>query len=171
MACFLECVSCGTSAPDGLRRARIAKRLRDNPRLQEMIERSARTFTIHDGQEQTLWHPELGRVRAVLLKNARGHVLHELNEAVHGEPTHEGISPLEAMNQVVRAAFELIPSWNVWPEVGSRAMQRMMTGEGVVDGWIVVQDGRYRYAAACGDYVVVRIVVQEYLAAEFVWEH
>jgi hypothetical protein len=170
MACFLECASCGTSDPDRLRRARIAERLRNSPKLRERIACSAKAFTTRDGQEQTFWYPELARVRAVLVKNARGHVLHELNEMVRGEPTREGVSPLEAMGEEMRGAFERVPSWDVWPEVGSRAMQRMMTGEGVIDGWIVVQDGNYRYAAACGDCVVVRIVVQEYLAAEFVWE-
>jgi hypothetical protein len=37
------------------------------------------------------------------------------------------------------------------------------------DPWIEVQEGRYRYAAIADGRVSVRIVIDEYLAAEVRW--
>ena len=40
----------------------------------------------------------------------------------------------------------------------------------LVDGWVVVQEGVYRYAVSRGeDGLSVRIVISEYLATEVVW--
>jgi hypothetical protein len=39
----------------------------------------------------------------------------------------------------------------------------------VSEGWIVVQQGRYRYAAE-SDGSMVRMVLSEYLACQVVWE-
>ena len=65
----------------------------------------------------------------------------------------------------------------VWPEVGSRMMQRAVivhslgdTQEAFFDGWQDVQDGVYRYAVSQGpEGVVVRLVLREYLACEVGW--
>jgi hypothetical protein len=35
--------------------------------------------------------------------------------------------------------------------------------------WVEVQEGRYRYLAAGGDGVTVRIVLSEYAAGEVTW--
>ena len=38
-----------------------------------------------------------------------------------------------------------------WPEVGSRMMTRVMTGQDLCGVWVVVQDGVYRYRVdQCG---------------------
>jgi hypothetical protein len=55
---------------------------------------------------------------------------------------------------------------SVWPEVGSRAMQRLLA-EG--EEWVTVQAGRYRYMATADSAVRVRMVLSEYLACEVVW--
>jgi hypothetical protein len=68
----------------------------------------------------------------------------------------------------VRAAFGAVPEALIWPEVGSRAMQRVLEdGEA---GWIAVQPGRYRVLAHADGGVLVRIVIAGYLAAEARWD-
>ena len=57
----------------------------------------------------------------------------------------------------------------LWPEVGSRIMTRILTGEDFNNGWIVVQEGVYRYAVSYADQILVKIVISEYLAAEVCW--
>lgn len=49
-------------------------------------------------------------------------------------------------------------------------MTRLCTGEDMTDGWIVVQEGVYRYAAVESAGFQVRMIVREYLAAEVIWE-
>jgi len=60
----------------------------------------------------------------------------------------------------------------IWPEVGSRMMQRLVTGTDLkADGWIEVQPGRYRFHASVENGVDVRIVIHEYLACHIQWEY
>jgi len=60
----------------------------------------------------------------------------------------------------------------LWPEVGSRAMQRLFVlGNDVFsEGWLIVQDGNYRFRVYEGPGIVVKMVIREYLACEVVWE-
>jgi hypothetical protein len=82
--------------------------------------------------------------------------------------------PLHSLSPDARTHFEEIPSSAVWPEVGTRAMQRVVIavgGETVTHSdWIEVQEGQYRYFAfAEGQTILVRIVIGEYLACEVIW--
>jgi hypothetical protein len=52
----------------------------------------------------------------------------------------------------------------------ARGEQRLLEGHDVdAHGWIVVQEGRYRFLASTGDGILVRMVLSEYLACEVVW--
>lgn len=60
---------------------------------------------------------------------------------------------------------------SVWPEVGSRALQRVVEGTDLDGlGWITVQPGRYRYSVTANGGVTVRMVLSEYLAGEVIWK-
>jgi len=56
------------------------------------------------------------------------------------------------------------------PEVGSRAMNRILTGQDLDGGWITVQDGIYRYAVAQTGGMLKRPVPFEHFATEVYWE-
>ena len=56
-----------------------------------------------------------------------------------------------------------------WPEVGSRMMTRLLTGQDFSDGWIVIQDGTYQYGVVQHDGILVRSVLFNYLATEVYW--
>ncbi len=62
------------------------------------------------------------------------------------------------------------PEASFWPEVGSRAMQRIIVESPGTSMWIEAQRGRYRYIASVADVGTVdRFVLSEYLACEVVW--
>jgi hypothetical protein len=105
------------------------------------------------------------------LKLARGHASYELGEPQLNQPMSLNFAPLDTLSPEARDDFESPPSPTAWPEVGSRAMQRLIEEEGAVDwpGWVVVQSGRYRYSASIGEGTVIRIVISEYLAGEVTW--
>jgi hypothetical protein len=113
---------------------------------------------------------EQARVRNVVLKLARGHALFELNEPQLKEPSNVVYAPLSQWDVSTRDEFERPPLYGPSPEVGSRAMQRMLMSEDFAAEWIVVQPQRYRYLAFVGSNLVVRVVLSEYLACEVVWE-
>jgi hypothetical protein len=112
---------------------------------------------------------ETERVMNVALKLARGHAAFELNEPQLDNPSNLDILPFTFMTSGVRQDFEASPDSSIWPEVGSRAMQRLVVNEPGTSSWIIVQPGKYRYLTSVGNGVVVRIVFSEYLACQVVW--
>jgi hypothetical protein len=116
----------------------------------------------------------MDRIERVALKNARGHAYFEFGEPMLDKPTHLWALPLESMTETKRQNFEgpsdeesLAP----WPEVGSRMMTRLATGEDMAGQWIVVQEEVYRYSVTQDGGLRVRSVLFEYLATEVQWEH
>jgi len=91
-------------------------------------------------------------------------------EAVLEEPKHVWAFPLTRMTDAQRRDFEVgRPGLAGWPEVGSRAMQRLATGVDMDNGWVVVQPAVYRYRVEQDDGLVVRAILRDYLATEVHW--
>lgn len=168
LACLLECVIAGDTVPEKLHRTKIARILRDNSSLLARLQR-ART----DGAHGPIWTAENERVNRVVLKLARCHAAFELNEPHLQGPSHLGIKPLPLMTLDELAAFESSDDeFEVWPEVGSRAMQRVLVAgtETFNEGWLTVQEGNYRFRVSQANGLAVQIVLREYLGCEVVWD-
>ena len=169
LACFLECVICGTTDPLGVNREKVRRILENRPRLRERIAKAEN----RDGTDNQVWMPEVDRVQRVILKLARGHAAYELYPHLE-EPSDIDVVPLVAMSERDRIAFETWMSglFQLWPELGSRAFMRALgksPDKRETEGeWIIVQPGRYRYAVLEG--TVVQIVLSEYLACRVGWE-
>ena len=107
----------------------------------------------------------------MVLKNARGHAFYEYGEPMLTEPEHVWAFPLAVISEAEREAFENDYAGTLagWPEVGSRMMTRVVTGQDLCGVWVVVQDGVYRYRVdQCGT-IRVRSILHEYLATEVYW--
>jgi hypothetical protein len=113
-------------------------------------------------------------MKAVVLKLARGHAAYEYNQPQLQEPECFEVRPLCVMSETERSAFESVQEEGLagWPEVGSRAMQRLIVAGADVfsEGWIVVQDGNYRFHVSEEGGLAVKIVLREYLACQVIWE-
>jgi len=92
---------------------------------------------------------------------------------------------LISLTEEQREAYESTQVIQTYGEVGSRGMQRLLvtqvklqssSGETstldlVINDWVEVQEGRYRYHAAdFGDEVRIKIIISEYLACEVAWK-
>ena len=169
LACLLECVIAGEATPSKLRRPKIAKVLECNEPLLKRLER-ARSGS--DGGK--IWSIENDRVEAVLLKLARGHAAYEHNQPQLQEPDYLDFRPFCTMNEGERESFERAGEGGLagWPEVGSRAMQRLLVVDADVfsEGWVTVQNGNYRFHVSDENGIAVKIVLREYLACQVVWE-
>lgn len=170
LATFLSCVLAGSSDPGQQQNPQAKRTLEYQSRLRERIERSKTEYRTADGETRTVWKPESERINRVIVKNARGHAFYEFGEPMLAEPTHVWSSPLENMAEQQCSEFETMDSGGVWPEVGSRMMTRVLTGQDLDGDWVVVQDGVYRYAVAQQGLMLVRSVLFEYLATEVYWE-
>ena len=109
----------------------------------------------------------------VVLKLARSHAAFELNEPQLHDPSHLGIKPLPLMMEDEREAFERDDdAFGICPEVGSRAMQRVLVAgtDAFVDGWVTVQEGNYRFRTGQANGPIMKIVPREYLGCEIVWD-
>ena len=166
LACFVSCVVAGSTDPDTISREKIKRILKRKPALRARIEQARSEMNC-----TTIFNPENERVFAVLIKLAQGHALHEIHESCGRKPDGIGYLPLSAMTDEQRGVFENPKPVAIYPEVGSRAMQRLVTGIDVApSGWIDVQSGLYRFKVSYGDGVEVRIVIHEYLACHIYWE-
>lgn len=169
VACLLECVIAGDTHSASIKRPRIARVLDRNEALRRKL---SAAFTEIDGRR--VWSVDNQRMTAVLLKLARCHAAYEHNTPQTGTPSRLFYCPMETLNAVEREDFEgrdepLIPAW---PEVGTRAMQRLLVvGDDVFsEDWLVVQPGNYRFRVDADDGLRVRIVLREYLACEVAWD-
>jgi len=168
-AVAVECAACNSADPDAVQRPRIARKLRESPGLAARISGAVTQLDFWGVRSVRL---ERDRVERVMLKLARGHAAYEFGEPVLDEPSESWIGPLAEMSETARRDFETAPEPSLFPEIGSRAFLRViaMGGSGfALDDWQVVQEGRYRYLVSPSPFLV-RLVVGEYLAAEFRWE-
>ena len=168
---FLGSVLAGTADPAAQMTEKAEAALASNRRLQEEID--SRLHVVEDGANPRIFFlPDLDRIRNVIVKNARGHVIFEHGRPANGEPSNVAIVPLERLDQAARRVFETIDYGPGWPEVGSRLLSRLVSGEDMrPDGWVIVQPNVYRYAVMDqGDRFVVRAVIREYLATEVIWD-
>lgn len=169
---FLHCVLAGSTDPERQSDPKVARALQRHKRLRARIERSRTEYRTIDGQTGCVWKPEEERVERIAVKNARGHVFYECGEPMLGEATRVRTLHLPAMSASELDDFEydgVVEELAVSPEVGSRMMTRVFTGRDMRDGWVIVQDGVYRFRVhqRCG--MVVRSVLSEYLATEVYW--
>lgn len=169
LACVIECALTG-SVESAKGRRKVCEMLAKSPAL---TTRLAAARYERDGEIG--FNPEPDRVRAIILKLARGHAAFENNEPRTDEPESILFAPFTAMGESERMQFEsgvcgaggIAP----WPEVGSRAMTRLISGDDLGPScWIIVQPGMYRYRVDWTAGFRVQIVIREYLAAEVVWE-
>ncbi len=169
LVAFLGSVLRGTADPDLHEDSAARRILRWNSSLRTSIEQARREYKTVGGETRLLWEPDSGKINRALTKNARGHVYHELGEPIFGEPDSIWSKPLEYFSPTDHEEFEKSEMPNLWPEVGSRLMTRLCSGQDLDGSWIVVQPGVYRFNIHFITPIRVRIILREYLAAEITW--
>lgn len=171
--CFLSAVLSGSTQPDEQIISSATRAFTNNQPLKSRIERSRQDYDTIGGEQRTVWRPELDRLNSVVLKNARGHALFELSEAKPQKPNHIWTAPLDSLTYDQREGFENVPGdlskFAGYPEIGSRQFTRILTGQDMYGGWVIVQPGIYRYLADSGQGVLIRSVLYDYLATEVYW--
>ena len=170
LSVLLAAVLTGDAAPDASRFPKAATAIRRSPKLHARIEQSKREQLTLFGEPEILWAADAERVERVIVKNARGHLLHELGEATPAHPKSVAFFAVTRLSPDQRDAFEYIDEGPLLPEVNSRMLQRVLGIEPLKGGWVEVQPEVYRYAVMQNmDEVTVRTLIREYLATEVVW--
>ncbi len=177
--CLIESVLCGSTDPEEIGRSSVARIMQNSPSLRQRIENSK---TEVDGQIAFI--PEIERLKNVMLKLARGHAAYELSQPCRTEPDYFWCGPLLLLSKECREAFNLVYIQQIGGEIGSRNIQRLLVTqitrldengeqqniEIIINDWIDVQDGKYRFLAIedMGQ-IVIRIVIAEYFTCEIAW--
>jgi hypothetical protein len=170
LAAFLGAVVSGSTEPGVLCNSSAARILRRKKWLRTEIESSKVVDTTLWGETRILWTPNYSRINPIIVKNARGHVFFEYGEPMLDDPAYVSSRPLASFTPSEQADFEAAGSVYLLPEVGSRMLTRLFTGQDLVGPWVVVQDQVYRYAVAQEGGIRVRTVLSEYLATEVCWD-
>jgi hypothetical protein len=169
MVAFLSSVLAGSTDPDRQRIAAAGRILERNEKLRLRIEAAKTKYVTRSGETRFLWKPEIERIDRVIVKNARGHAFFECGEPMLSKPHSVWCAPLERLTMRQWHHFENVDIESGWPEVGSRMMTRVLTGQDLTDGWVVVQNDVYRYSVVQEGVMRVRSVLFEYLATEVHW--
>lgn len=178
--CLLESVLAGSTDPDKIERQSVARAMKRAPALRSKIE-SAKKYI----NGKIVFSVEEDRIKNVILKLARGHAAFELSQSCRDEPNHYWCGALETLSEDDRDSFDAAHIQQLLGEIGSRNTQRMYATEitvskesgeqttlrVLVNDWVDVQDGCYRYLAIddVGG-VMIKIVIAEYLACEVGWQ-
>lgn len=179
LICLLESVLIGSTDPEKIRRPSVSRAMKRAPALRAKIE-SAKKYI----NGKVAFSIEEDRVKNVILKLARGHAAFELSQPCRNEPDHYWCGTLESLPKEELDLFDSAHIQKLLGEIGSRNMLRMFATEVtlqsesgvletmnvVVNDWVDVQDGYYRFLAVddAGG-VVIRIVISEYMACEIGW--
>lgn len=166
-ACIIECAFHGTTQIDKLGRDKIKRILSQKISLHKML-----TESMTEVEGQIYFKTDEARISNVVLKLARGHAKFENSEMQWGKPVRVWIKPIEVMSQLEIDTFFSIPEQTSLPEVGSRALQRVMINSAgnIQQYWIPVQQDNYRYCISHdSDGLRVKIIIWEYLACEIIW--
>jgi hypothetical protein len=179
-ACLIESVLADSTDPDKIRRTKIADIFRRKPALRAKIEAAKNTRG-----DQIQFDIETNRIKNVIFKLARGHAAFELSQVCHDEPSTFWFYPLALLHKEQQDLFDASHVVELLGEVGSRNTQRLLATQVflesvddqqkkelnlIIDDWLDVQEGRYRYLAIDdSDEVKIKIVIAEYLACEITW--
>lgn len=167
---FLGSVLTGSTDPSNQCIPRVGRILKRSAKLRAVIDRSRTQQETLWGETQCDWEPDLERVKRIVVKNARGHAFFEYGEPMLSEPEYVRFAPMEALAPEQRENFENVDAGEMLAEVGSRMLTRMITGQDLSGGWVIVQEGIYRYGIVQQGVMLVRTVLFEYLATEVLWE-
>ena len=173
LSALLTAVLAGSTDPDRQRTPKAGRMFKKQPGLRARIaEASIKTNTLF-GESETRFWPEIDRVSRVVIKNARGHAVYELDFWAGNDPAHFVAFPLQSLSEEEYQQFEAVqPRIALWPEIGTRMFQRLFAADqsDMSGPWVIVQEGVYRYAVMDqGDGLLVRSIIREYLATEVYW--
>lgn len=181
IACIVESIISNSTEPLEIRRPKIAVILKNSPSLRSRIESSK----IFNG-EKIIFQIEEDRFKRILLKLARGHLAYELAQECRDEPALISWQPLELLSDDALDDYNAPHFIQIFGEIGSRGMQRLnimqatllspsgqaITVNLIINDWINVQEGRYRYQVISNsDSVCVKIVIGEYFACNVLWRN
>lgn len=176
---LLSAVISGSADPNKQKTPKAAHMFRRQANLRERIERGKTEQETIFGHSDIIWAVELERVTRVIVKNARGHAVYELDQWMSKEPESVWVVPILSLSDEQYEAFEMVqPEVLVFSELGTRMFQReCYATEGLGHpkmsrSWLILQDDVYRYAVVDkGEGLLVRSVLHEYLATQVYWSY
>ena len=177
LSALLNAVLAGTTDPDKQKTSKASRMFRGQANLRARIEKSKVETKTHFGEIEITFTPERERVNNVIVKNARCHALYELDQAMFEEPDHVFTVPLHSFSEEQCVDLEAIEPDVGWAEIGTFMFIRQCyaidpTRSSMLGSWVIVQDDVYRYAVVDGGGgLLVRTVIEEYLATEVYWNY
>ena len=175
LSALLAAVLAGSTDPAEQKTPKDSRRFTKQPALRARIEKSKIVTRTLFGETEIVFMPEMERVENVVLKNARGHALYELDRTVFSEPNYVSCAPLQGLSREQRTRFE--EGILGWAEIGTRMFMRQcyssdQSQSDMLGPWVIVQEDVYRFLASDnGDGLLVQSVIGEYLATEVRWSY
>jgi len=166
---FLSAVLSGSTVSDVQVIKKAAKKFAGNSSLAKRISKQESKYETLDGNVRSVWKPELGRIRNVVLKNARAHYYHECGVPLMHDPMKVIFSPIELIDAGVLEEIFSTGGISGWAEVGSRWNKRVFEEEIFdIHGFAVVQPDVYKFKVYT-DQTRVDSIIRNYLYTSVIW--
>lgn len=163
LACLIECAKCNSLKIENLERKSIKKTLKHTPALLNTI-----TNSLYKEGNKFIIDLTDERLQKICLKLAKCHIFYDFSVPLHDEKYSARFYILPMLSKVQRDDFEAVYELTKYPEVGSRAANRIcICGNFLFLKWNIIQEERYRYYVNCNNGYQVKIVIREFLACEF----
>ncbi len=136
LLCCLHALRAGSLYPDREFFPDSWNILRSNRHIVRLLKADASgQLPLFNNLEPFILQPDMERIKNVVVKNARGHVYHEIGEPMLELSSSVMVTQISAMTDDQRAEFEAIGSgMEIWPEVGSRMMLQMCEDSNLAGG-------------------------------------
>jgi hypothetical protein len=162
IACLLEVAAQGTVDPTALRRRKVSRILALKPLLAARL-----ASAMGPNGRFTISLEDDARLSAVIEKIARALWAYEVGETAGLGSASVRYAQIALLSDAQIDAFRTLAQPDLFPEVGSRMMFRILVSEygPIPASWIEVQPGRFSYAIEISP-PRVKIIFGDYLAAE-----
>lgn len=168
LAVLLECIYSGSCELEKLNRNSIKQTLKHRPLLLNQM-----NLSIKFNKNQFAVNIEEERIKNVILKLAKGHLMYEFNTSLLKPPNKIFFDFVSALCAKEKEIFVQPIKLTKIPEIGCRACSNLLLScEGhIYTHWINVQDNSYQYIVGYCDAYIVRGVIRDIFIYEVIWNN
>lgn len=149
-SCAIECCKHMTTNLSSLKRNKVIKALKRNPKLKSELSESIIIQKDSFGNDFYSFNFDNNRLINVIIKLAKGHARYEHSSPFLEEPKSIFFNTISDLSEEEKRLFYTIPISNKLTEIGSRSSNfviQKLEGDivGVISLWEMVQENHYQY--------------------------
>lgn len=164
VACAIEYILAEINYGGSIQRNKIKKTFEKRPHILEKI----KSLCIFENGSLKIDNSVIEKIKMVVLKIARGHLMYDCNEFLNDEDVQFLMAFKPQLEQKKLEKFNMTIVCNCLPEFGSRMSNQLYINNNneIVIPWKIIDNDNYRYLISPDG--IIRIVIREFLYIEII---